>query len=420
MKSTYWFYIEPYVHISIEENNIILYNTLNHSLLEENQNNEILLLIQRIVNRENLYTCALNEEEFQSQTIKNFIEKIRSNFMGDIIPQSMVEGKPIQLPPDVKIMKKIRPSLLDNSGFTGHHLMENLTHLSLYINNFNNPSPDFPLTAYTQFLAPNFKGDIPQELNPTHIFGILNELQSGVPGIIDILGGDIFASSYLEELVQTLNTIPSKKKYHTHYLHISKISSYPNSLGNGENELHMMIHFPIQKEHFENAIQRLQKVGIPTKIHFIVSSIEEFEQADNIIKEYNLLGVVFNPYYTGDNMEFFEQTVFINREDLLEEGPSMKDILLRGQINPLSYGHITILSNGDIHTGLNDSPFGKLGSDSIHDVLFKAITNDCIWFKSRSQVSPCNKCVFRQLCPPVTSYEYAMNRHNLCHIFNNH
>jgi pseudo-rSAM protein len=108
--------------------------------------------------------------------------------------------------------------------------------------------------------------------------------------------------------------------------------------------------------------------------------------------------------------------VFIDREDIFQEKSDMRKIQVRGEVNPLHYGHLTILNNGHIHANIYEPKIGKLGNDSLYDVLDKALYKRKSWRRIRAKVKPCNQCVFQMMCPPISNYEYALGRYNLCHV----
>lgn len=67
----------------------------------------------------------------------------------------------------------------------------------------------------------------------------------------------------------------------------------------------------------------------------------------------------------------------------------------------------------------NDMIFA-IGRDLVLLILFAIhyfiIRKRGIWFRVRNQVQPCRTCVYEVLCPPLSNYEYALHRNNLCHI----
>ena len=86
-------------------------------------------------------------------------------------------------------------------------------------------------------------------------------------------------------------------------------------------------------------------------------------------------------------------------------------------MNPLNFGKLFILNNGDIYANLNSTKIGIHGKDSISKVLYRELNKKNSWLQTRKNVEPCTNCVFDVLCPPISNYEYVLRKNNLCHIW---
>jgi pseudo-rSAM protein len=123
------------------------------------------------------------------------------------------------------------------------------------------------------------------------------------------------------------------------------------------------------------------------------------------------------PIYTGDNIDFFEENVFLSKEDILSGSNSIKDFFAHQAINIYDFGKINIMSNGDVYANLNHPPLGNIYTNSIYEIIQKEIDEGKSWLRIRNQ-TPCNNCVYQWLCPSPSDYEIAIGRQNLCHINN--
>ena len=63
----------------------------------------------------------------------------------------------------------------------------------------------------------------------------------------------------------------------------------------------------------------------------------------------------------------------------------------------------------------NEKRIGNI-DQRIHEVLLKELHNGKGWFKVRKHLTPCKGCIYNQICPPISNYEYALSRNNLCGI----
>ena len=73
-KDNYWFYFEPYVHISIKNNNVLLFNTLNRKILEYKNKQKITGLVKTITSPENLLVIEAGQKDLADNEISQFIK----------------------------------------------------------------------------------------------------------------------------------------------------------------------------------------------------------------------------------------------------------------------------------------------------------------------------------------------------------
>ena len=150
--------------------------------------------------------------------------------------------------------------------------------------------------------------------------------------------------------------------------------------------------------------------------HFVVEKEDDMTLIEKLIKDYDLKDVEFHPYYNGKNLNFFKYNIFITKEALIEAKPTLRNIFANRIINVLSFRQLTVMSDKYIYANINHSSLGKLGKDNIFDILNKELFKGKSWARVRKNVSPCKSCIYNALCPPISNYEYAIRRYNLCNI----
>ena len=89
------------------------------------------------------------------------------------------------------------------------------------------------------------------------------------------------------------------------------------------------------------------------------------------------------------------------------------------RIKAEAVGHPLIPQNERVCNDITLTREGDLGTHSILEVLYKEVTKGKSWRQLRSNVLPCRKCTYQYLCPPLSNYESAIGRNNLCHIWEN-
>ena len=135
-------------------------------------------------------------------------------------------------------------------------------------------------------------------------------------------------------------------------------------------------------------------------------------------KEYKIENSSFSPFFNGDNLKFFKENVFLDKADVFDNKPELKDIYANQIINKQQFGRLTILNNESMYANVNEKKLGILGKDSIYDVIYSEIKSVTNWRKVRKNIEPCKNCIYECLCPPVSNYEFVIGKNNLCNIWN--
>ena len=134
-----------------------------------------------------------------------------------------------------------------------------------------------------------------------------------------------------------------------------------------------------------------------------------------IIEEYQIDKYQFNPIYTGYNIDFFKENVFLKKSDILSTSMSIKDFFIKQMINNNDFGKINIMPNGDVHSNINYPALGNICTHSIFELIQKEIEEGKSWLRVRNQ-EPCNACIYQWLCPSPSDYEIMIGQTNLCHV----
>lgn len=417
MRRQYWFYIDTYVHISIKKDAVLFYNSYTGKILEYSGKPDILGLTGRLLSSKNLRVIRLSERELNNPIIHAFVNEIRDHFMGDLIDVSLSEGKPIQMPPIVKVQRDVKYLRGEPGRSVGEDMMEYLSDVSLYINNRCGQNCTICSRAYCQFLCCTAAKTRGHELNIKYVKRFINEIKDCSLLNLNILGGDIFMYSKLDELLELINSIQAQKNYFIHYLNVAAHRYLLNILISSKTMIKIPISFPVDERKLKTAIETAASLGVEAAFYFVIRSEKDFEDAEVLISQLHIKNQEFHALYDGTNFDFFRENIFIDREEIEDVRPSLKDIYARGTVNPLNFGHLTILANGGIYANVNKSRLGFLGKHSIYDIVFKEMKNGESWRLIRKNVLPCKSCTFEKLCPPISNYNVAIGKNNLCHIW---
>lgn len=375
----YWFTIEPYVFVNVTNKSVLLYNTLDGVTIESDKN-EVIKLFRELLHEENCGVVLLTNERYQQKDVNDFIRELRYNYMGDIIDVTFSKCKPVQLlpyfnyPDKFEIYKRHNFSSLKN-------VLENLSEISIHVNSTTN------VTKLITFF---------ESIPGSPIFNLIGNMWE-VPKYSELL-------SYLDQHLSPKNMVCSYKNL------IALQPAFKNDFS-----YRILVHFPIDKQLWENTKHVLLSQTLPVDYVFNISSEEECQQAEKIIEECQIERYRLNPIYTGDNMHFFEDNVFLTKEEILSTSMTIKDFFARKAINIYDFGKIIILPNGDAYANLNHPILGNIYRNSIYEIVHKEVDAGKSWFRIRN-LAPCTDCIYQWLCPPPSDYEIAIGRMNLCHV----
>jgi len=375
----YWFTIEPYIFISITNKYVLLYNTLDGVTIESDKE-EVINLLQEMLQEENCGVVLLKNERYNQKDINGFICELREKYMGDIIDVTLSKGKPVQLLPYFNFPDKL--GLYKKHNFSPlKNVLEKLSEISIHVNATTN------ITKLIPFLQ-----SIPG--NPT--FNII---------------GNIGEVSNYKELLSFFDQHSSPKNIISSYRNI--IAFQPAFENNFSYRI--SVDFPIEVPLWNRSREILLDHTLPVETIFDVKSEDDCQQAEQMVEQYGIEKYRLNPVYTGDNIRFFEDNVFLTKEDIISTPMTIKDFFSRQAMNLYDFGKINIMPNGDAYANVNHPALGNIETDNIYEIVHKEVDEGKSWFRIRNQ-APCTDCVYQWLCPPPSDYEIQIGKPNLCHV----
>lgn len=375
----YWFSIEPYVFVGITSKCVILYNTLDGVIIESSSE-EVLKLMQDVLKEENCGVILLKDERYQQEDINSFISEIREKYMGDKIEITYSSGKPVQLIPfcnyhdKQEIYKKHNFSSLKN-------VLENLYEISIHVDLI------------------------------TDVAELISFLQS-IPGspIINVVG-NISEVVNNRDLLSYLNQRPSPKNIICNYNDVIVLQpTYENNFS-----YQILVNFPIDFQKWNYSRNLLLNQTLLIEYDFGVSSRDDCEQTEFLVKQSEINNYRLQPIFTGDNIQFFEENVFLTRDDIFSSTLTLKDFFSRQAMNIYDFGKINIMPNGNVYANLYHPVLGNINTNNIYEILHKEIEEGKSWLRIRDQ-APCNNCVYQWFCPSPSNHEIAFGRPNLCNL----
>ncbi len=412
----YWFYIDSYIHIAYKKDMVLFYNPYSGDILEYGGSPIISSIARRLKTPGNLQVIRLDESDLEKEGMQGFIDDIRTFYMGDLLDVSWSKGKPIQMPPVVKLQKDIANLKMDRYRSVGEDCMRYLSEISLYVTDSCDQNCRRCRKAFKQFLCCRANASGKGVLEYGAICSLLEQIKDRPPLDINILGGNLFMYGPLDKLVSKLDKDGVYPCYYLYYLNGADHHHQIHRLKTKHSKICLQVDCPIDKAKFRLILGALRNAGMEYDLEFIITSEEEYLESEKLTLEHNLSGASFIPFYNGMNLDFFRSFVFITRGDIKADSPSLNDLYARGKMNPANFGKLAIMPDGNVYANVNDSSLGKLGEASMPELIYRELSSGKSWMRLRRFYRPCKQCPYNVLCPPVTNYEFVLKRHAMCHI----
>ncbi|MFV0271362.1 MAG: TIGR04150 pseudo-rSAM protein [Macellibacteroides fermentans] len=375
----YWFTIEPYVYVNVINSHVLLYNTLDGQTIESDNAN-VVGLLKEILCKNNSGVVLLSSENYKQNDINNFINEVREKFFGDLIEVHLSNGKPVQILPYINLSNSVELYKKHNLA-TDKKMLECLSEISIYV---------------------DYRTDL------KILIPFLKSLPDNI--LINVLGNLEEVANYVELLI-FLNQLTSMKNIICPY---TKFISLQTTFNNNFS-YSILVDFQVDMKNWRCLRKLLINQEFPFEYIFEITSIEDYKQANHLISQFKIEKYQMKPIFTGNNIKFFEDYIFLTKDDILSTSMSMRDFFANKSMNIYDFGKISIMPNGDVQANLNYPTLGNISTHSILEIIIKEVEQGYSWFRIRDQ-KPCNNCIYQWLCPSPSNYEIIMNRPNLCHV----
>jgi len=359
--------------------------------------------------------------QLEEPVIKDFIRIVREEQIGDIVDVDYSNMRPFLLKPrreKINVDKRIYKKKIES---TQKKVISHVSELTIYLNDECYQQ----CVECQQFFKQgvwcrknNFAKKKNQNLlNKNVISNLFKDMKGWGINCVNITGGNVLLYPYLEEMLYLIRGIPSAKRICVHYMNIEGNEKKLEIIKSANCSIHLLVHFPLQLERLKKTMTLLSKSGIPFQPRVFIKSDGEYLLMQKIFAGIDTMPPCFLPFYDGNNLAFFQENIFVGLEDIEEKKPTKKLIEGNNNINMDNYGKLTILQDGAVRANIWDPPLGYLDKGSIYDYVHKELCEGRSWYRLRKNVTPCRGCLFKLLCPPLSNYNRAIGKNNLCHIW---
>ncbi len=412
-------YIEPYTHVNIKGNDCLLYNTLTGDYLVYNNRNDITKLLKRMTSKDNLNALIESKDLPAEPGMAIFLaEAGKRNLIRwyDYEKSDKNLRKPVSPPSLLNLHRDRKKMLLDKERNTGRDIKQALNKINLYINNYTSKENGTNVftQGYKQFPHPLWAKDY-RELPLEDIKRLLEGLTEIAAFKLSVLGGDILQHTQWRELTAYLAPLKMKKEFFLYYREVTETSLRKINGDTANTALRLVVEPGFQKDKLLACREITAKSSMETTFQFTIINEKDAEKVVEIMEMPGFGNISVKPFYDGTNLDFFRENVFVTPADFSESVVSKKEIHARSVMNTNNYGEITVLNTGAVHADVTEKQLGTV-AEAVESYLPAELLRSNGWFRVRKHAPPCKGCVFNHVCPPLSGYEKAMGRNNLCTI----
>ena len=404
----YWLYINPHVYCVLKDTQALLYNTHSGEKMEI-ADREIITLLQLLHKKENLGAIYCKGEVLANKPYNDFVVEFCKMDMGNIVDVLQLSEKPIQLMPVLNLQRDIEKLQKNEERSTGEEVLHYLQEVNIYLHTICRRNCSLCSEYFRQNLCcKKTSATCSNTLDISILQNLLNQIRYGAVGKLNLLGGDVSDYPYYQELPALLTDFKERVHIWIQYANVTT-----NQTIFSDFLYDIPVTFPLDKTAWNRCLALLKNKQ--AKYHFYITNVEEYNEAEKLIEESEIEKYAIHPIYTKENLDFFEEYVYINKEDIFEARPSFQRIFAHQKLNTHFFGSLTILPNGDVCANVNNSVIGNITTDSLLDIINKEMLINTAWRKVRD-AKPCSECLYQYLCSSPSNYEFVIDTPNLCHI----
>jgi pseudo-rSAM protein len=407
----YWFALKSGVYVEFKQGGMLLYDTHTGNHIETGFAKAI-SLISQMYEPKNLGVTLLDKDIQKDADIQNFVKEILGKRMGDLLETEKNPVKPVRLVPILNLQKDI-DKLKDKQSietFVGKDIINYLLEVNIYLNDrCDGTCPQ--CKKYCTQIRCCTANNTDRGLSVADLENIFRQIRYSPAGRINILGGNILKYGSINNLRKALlpfeNTFQNVLHYYLHY------ENYEQNEMIESSKLELTVHFPVNTVFFNTIWSTVDKEN--TTIHFIVENEEQYSEAEELTGKLNIEKYTVLPFYTGKNLDFFRDSLFVGREEIFSEILPIRKIFRNQKLNSNFFGTLYIFPDGTVKASMNTEIIGNIKSNTMLELLYKELLENTAWRKIRDS-RPCSECVYQFLCPAPSDYERATGRMNLCNI----
>jgi pseudo-rSAM protein len=406
----YWVYIYPNVYCCIKNAQALLYHTQTGEKIETDDT-EILGLLQALHEKGNLGAVSCEGKMLNKEPYHTFISEFCWKNMGNVADMEKIPEKPIQLMPVLNLQHDVEKLQKESERYVGENILQYLLEINIYLYSGCSLHCPFCNDYFRQNRCCTASNDSqPEAMDIRLLQNLLAQIRYGRTGKINILGGNIMEYPDYEKLTAILVDFGERVHIWNHYANFIQ-TNVPLT----DFFYDIPVTFPIDKMAWNHCFTLFK--DRKAQYRFFITETEDYEKTEELIIRYALKNYAVYPVYTGTNHKFFEENVFVTKEDIFQTKRSFRQIFAHQKLNTRFFGSLFVFPNGDAYANTNSTILGNIATDILLDIINKEMLSNTSWRKIRD-TAPCSDCLYQYLCPSPFNYELVINKPNLCHVKN--
>ena len=398
----YWFYLSPKVYVASKEN-IFLYHTESGARLEVTERH-LKDLLQAVYEPKNLGVVEFPQELWKQEGAHALIEQMLSLHMAGLIPIDREQGKPINFLPILNLQKDVDKAV-------------SIGELSLVVDDLLSYLSRLTLCLGGGRLCPSYLSRVWREqeahwMAPSLLYSLLEQARHSRLKQVRLYADSLFLHPQMKEILGLLESYEYDYQLWMsakHYLqHQEPIKTCLRSM---KRSCHLSL---LASATELEDLARMSEVDAQlTSWHFLIEDEAQYAHVEQFTERWGIVQSELVPIYTGDNLPFFEEYIYLSEDDIFSVPIEMRRIFCNQKMNSNDFGALTVLPTGECRVSLNTPTLGNLLQSSLLEILYKELTTNTAWRKTRDS-GKCQRCFLQYLCPPPSSYEQVIGREDLC------
>lgn len=403
---SYWFYLSPKVYVE-KKQAVLLYHTKSGERLMV-RDEFTLSLIDSVQHPMNLGVVQLPQEFYSHTEAQRNLEQIITLGMGGLIPIERDKPKPINFLPILNLQKDVEKA--KSQGELSLVLDDLLGYLSKCIVLLEGNSPLCRTYLHRSIVAPSDTLWMSRDL----LVNLLEQTRHSRLRQVGLYADNLFEHPEFEAILQSLDNYDLDYQLYlsaSHYIRHKEI-------------IHQLIQ--VAKSSFATtlicSVLELEQILATSKVsqdklrlEILIESEGHYALAIETMERYGYNEYECIPIYTGSNLGFFEENIYLSEDDIFSEPIEMRSIFCNQKLNSNNFGCIVVSPEGFCKASPHSETVGNLKDMTILEFIYKELVQNTSWRKTRNY-PPCVSCMYQYICPSPSCYEEAIGRGNLCHL----